>query len=74
MVNDENYESLCLALAETALYGCLGVDSVVDDDSLMDCMLSFLSDDCHDVACGVLDDANSFLTCPGLNPPPGSHP
>ena len=64
MVNDDKHDQLCLALAEYALFGCLGVDSVVCDDTLMACMVSFLSDDCHDLACGVLDDANSFLSCP----------
>lgn len=74
MVNDD-HDDLCLDVAGYALWGCLiKVDDTVDDDSLMLCMVSNLSDECQDLACGVLDDANSFLTCPGLNPPPGSRP
>merc|ERR1712029_510356 len=75
MVNDD-HDDLCLDIAAYDLWGCLiKVDDTVDDDSLMLCMVSNLSDECQDLACGVLDDANSFLSCPGgLNPPPGSRP
>ena len=74
MVNNDQHDGICIGIAYYTLLNCLFDDDVVDDDSLMACMVSFLVDDCHDLACGQLDDKNSFLSCPGLNPPPGSRP
>ena len=54
----------CGTQAEDALWFCLGGDdSVVDDDSLMACMVGHLSDDCHDIVCEQFASV-TFLTCP----------
>ena len=66
MVNDDNHDGICQTLGDWALLGCLvgGVDGVVDDDSLMACVVDFLSDSCHDPVCDALTSVDSFLTCP----------
>ena len=66
MVNDDHHDDICLGLANYALWGCMAgmSDNVVDDDSLMACMVGFLSDDCHDPVCDSLASIDSFLTCP----------
>ena len=61
MVNDDVD---CGTQARNRLWECLGTDdSVVDDDSLMACMVANLSDDCIDVVCESFA-SDTFLTCP----------
>jgi len=65
-VNDDHHDDICLGLASYSLWGCMvGMsDNVVDDDSLMSCMVGFLSDDCHDPVCDSLASIDIFLSCP----------
>ena len=60
-----DHDTICGALAEVAFWGCIFEDDsgVVDDDSLMACMVGFLSDSCHDLVCDAFA-ANTFLSCP----------
>ena len=61
MVNDDVD---CGTQAEAALWNCLGLDdSVVDDDSLMACIVANVSDDCIDDVCEQFA-SYTFLTCP----------
>ena len=56
MVNDDVD---CGTQARNSLWECLGTDdSVVDDDSLMACMVANLSDDCIDLVCEVFSLRN----------------
>ena len=56
MVNDDVD---CGTQARNRLWECLGTDdSVVDDDSLMACMVANLSDDCIDLVCEVFSLRN----------------
>ena len=62
----------CAHQAGDAVWNCVGDDdSVVDDASLMACVVSHLADDatddldCYDYVCDVFSNPSSgFLNCP----------
>ena len=53
----------CRNQALAAIWDCLGEPGVVDDDSLMTCMVGYITDDCHDEVCENFA-TYTFLSCP----------
>ena len=53
----------CRNQALAAIWDCLGEPGVVDDDSLMTCMVGYISDDCHEEVCEAFA-TYTFLSCP----------
>ena len=58
-IDEEDCEDQALA----ATWDCLGEPGVVDDDSLMTCMVGYITDDCHDEVCENFA-TYTFLSCP----------
>ena len=65
MVNDDIYcdaDDACDEDLRQVLVDCIMDPSVVDEDTLMDCIAANLSDDCHDCVCEAFADAGT--PCP----------
>ena len=56
-------EEDCPDQAQAAIWPCLVDPGVVHDDSLMTCMVGYISDDCRDEFCEVVA-TYTFLSCP----------
>ena len=56
-------EEDCPDQAQAAIWPCLVDPGVVNDDSLMTCMVGYISDDCRDEFCEVVA-TYTFLSCP----------
>ena len=56
-------EEDCSNQAQAAIWDCLGDPGVVNDNSLMTCMVGYISDDCHEEVCEAFA-TYTFLSCP----------